>query len=402
MPTDQGVCVTEGTAARRLAYREFRAAELSGGQHEGTAPVGGGLRFARPAGTAEHRDPWGTGPAVRYEWTRWTAPVVDPGFDLGELVACWQATTPGRAWLEVAVAVADADREHWYPLARWADHDREIHPASVPDTGPTGRTSTDAFVAAVGGLRSYRLRATLYRPVGGAERPALTMLGAVASAGTGRGQPAGAPGPLVAAGGRVLDVPPFSQRIYSGQYPHWDGGGDAWCSPTSTSMVLAYWGLGPRPDEYAWVDPGYPDRFVHHAVRHCYDYAFQGAGNWAFNTAYAARFGCSAFVTRLRDLTEVESFVAAGIPLVASIRFAPGELTGADYPTNGHLLVVVGFTATGDVVVNDPAAPDRGSVRRTYDRAEFAAAWQGGSGGAVYVIHPAEVPLPPPPDEPNW
>lgn len=401
MPTEQGGRVT-GTVRRRLAYQAFHGADLAGGEHRGTVPAGGAVRLDRPVGTAEYRDPYGTRPLVRYEWASWTSPPVAPGFDLGEVVACWQAATPGRSWLEIAIGLTAGDTEHWYPLARWADHDGEIHPASVPDTGPSGRTSTDAFVAAAPGLRRHRFRITLYRPAGGADEPTVTMLGAVASTGTGRGQPAGAPGPLVAGGGRVLDVPPFSQRIYAGQYPQWDGGGDAWCSPTSTSMVLAYWGLGPGPDEYAWVQPDYPDPFIHHAVRHCYDYAFRGAGNWAFNTAYAARFGCSAFVTRLRDLTEAEAFVAAGVPLVASIRFAPGELAGADYRTNGHLLVLVGFDAAGDVVVNDPAARDRGSVRRTYDRAEFAAAWLGGSGGAVYVIHPPGVPLPPAPDEANW
>ena len=37
--------------------------------------------------------------------------------------------------------------------------------------------------------------------------------------------------------------------------------------------------------------------------------------------------------------------------------------------------MVVGFTQTGDVVVNDPAAQTRAGVRRTYDRGQFEDAW---------------------------
>jgi hypothetical protein len=396
---------------RRLRYREFRGAELATGETAGVLFHAGALRLGNPAGIIDYTDPHTGGSPMRYEWGSWISPPVLPGFPVAELVASWQARTPGGSWLELAVAVssgpdggrAGEDRPaRWYPLARWADHDERIRPASVPAGDQTGRTSTDAFVASRTDLVGYRLRGILYRPEGSSDCPTLSSVGAIASAGAVDPTTAGRPGPLVAAGGRILDVPISSQRAYSGQYPHWDGGGDAWCSPTSTSMVLRYWGVGPARAEYGWVRPDYADGFIHHAVRHCYDYSFQGAGNWAFNTAYTARYGMSAFVTRLRDLTEAERFIAAGIPLVASIRFAPGELTGAGYTTNGHLLVIVGFTAAGHVVVNDPGARDRDTVRRTYDRHEFAASWLAGSGGAVYVIHPPDVPLPPPPAEPNW
>jgi hypothetical protein len=39
-----------------------------------------------------------------------------------------------------------------------------------------------------------------------------------------------------------------------------------------------------------------------------------------------------------------------------------------------------------------------------YDRAAFERVWLGSAGGIVYVIHPADVRLPDPPDpaEPNW
>ena len=57
-------------------------------------------------------------------------------------------------------------------------------------------------------------------------------------------------------------------------------------------------------------------------------------------------------------------------------------------------MVIVGFDADGNVVVNDPAAPDNGSVVRTYQRGEFENAWIPKSGGLVYVVRNHEQPLP--------
>jgi hypothetical protein len=161
-------------------------------------------------------------------------------------------------------------------------------------------------------------------------------------------------------------------------------------------MVLGTWGLGPTSEEYAWVDPGYRDRFVDHAVRFTFDHAYHGAGNWSFNTAYAALYGAEAFVTRLRDVAEAEEYVAAGIPLVASVAFEKDDLPTAGYRTSGHLLVIVGFDEHGDVIVNDPAShrvPSNDEVRTVYPRAAFERVWLR-SRGLVYVIHPPGVPLP--------
>jgi hypothetical protein len=169
-------------------------------------------------------------------------------------------------------------------------------------------------------------------------------------------------------------------------------------------MVVGFWGTGPSAAETAWVTPP-QDAVVDHAARNVYDYTYDGCGNWPFNTAYAAEYGLEGFVTRLRSLAEAERFIAAGIPLVASVSFKKGELKGAGYGTNGHLLVIRGFTATGDVVVNDPAShliPDDAQVRVVYNREEFENVWVPHSGGIVYVIHPAGVALPPAPAQANW
>jgi len=252
-------------------------------------------------------------------------------------------------------------------------------------------------------LANWQLRVTLLRETGSTATPRVSLVGAMASAvPETKKLPAS---PSGGAEGIVLDVPTYSQETHIGHYPEYDNGGEAWCSPTSTAMVLDYWGAGPTAAETSWVDPTDPDPQVDHAARYVYDYAYQGAGNWPFNTAYAATRGLEAFVTRLRSLTEAEQFIKAGIPLVVSVSFKESELDGAGYGTNGHLMVIVGFDANGDVVANDPAShliQSNDEVRTTYDREQFERVWVGHSGGIAYVIHPESVPLPPAPAEANW
>src|SRR4029453_5111391 len=89
-----------------------------------------------------------------------------------------------------------------------------------------------------------------------------------------------------------------------------------------------------------------------------YDYHYQGAGNWPFNTAYAAERGLASDVTQLHNLREAEPFIRAGIPLAASVAWQSNERDGADIKsTNGHLMVIGGFMGNGDVIAYDPASP---------------------------------------------
>ena len=75
------------------------------------------------------------------------------------------------------------------------------------------------------------------------------------------------------------------------------------------------------------------------------------------------------------------------LPLVASIRYAAGELPGAPMlATGGHLVVVTGVDGEA-VLVNDPAAPYHGTVSRRYPLAAFSRAWFRHR-GAVYIVSP--------------
>ena len=333
-----------------------------------------------------------TGREGDQEYGTWTSPWVDPGFTLTELIPSWRALTPGGSSLRVEVRGRTADATgSWDAMARWAFTDRAIDRTSgSSQTDDLGRVSYDTWMT--GGVTAYQVRVTFLRPTGSAAQPSLDTLDAMASrlpsvSSVATSAVGPAPNPAL---GTVLPVPRYSQMIHEGEYPHYDGGGEAWCSPTSTTMVMAYYDALPSASTYSWVNDSYADPEVDHAARRVYDQNLGGTGNWAFNTAYAAGTTPQAFVTRLRSLREAERFIAAGIPLVASVSFGAGQLDGAPISsTNGHLLVIVGFRNNGDVVVNDPAASSKAGVRRTYGRGQFEALWLASSGGTVYLIHPA-------------
>jgi hypothetical protein len=388
-------------STRDVLYTTWSSdAELGTGTALGVAVSGGALTMAFAAG---QRDYSGT----TYDYATWTSPMVATGFDATEAVASWNADTPGACWVEVELrgVTALGNTTKWYVMGRWAADDTFIARTSVPTQGDLdGFIAIDTFVAAEGhGLTSWQVRVTLLRPTGSSLTPTVRSIGAMASRlPTDKDKVPVVPSTPMTAQGVVHAVPSYSQDIHFGQYPQWDGGGEAWCSPTSTSMVLAFWGSGPTPADYAWVDPSFADPWVDYAARNTFDLNYNGCGNWPFNTAYAGRFGLNGFVTRLRSLNEAELFIAAGIPLVCSLSFKKNEIPGLTYGTGGHLLVLAGFDATGQPVLNDPASPDDASVRKTVGRNEFEAAWLNTSGGIVYVIHPTSVALPAAPAQANW
>ena len=328
----------------------------------------------------------------------WTSPVVELPFAATELIPSWNADTPAGSWVEVFLRVCSAsDRSDWSPwfeLGRWA-RDLPADDAAVParTSVPGQRTAygvveVDTLLAGErGGFTAWQLRVRRHGEA------SLRYAATVASAGSPAASvTASRPG---RAAGTLLDVPPLSQQLHRGHYPQWDGGGASWCAATSLAMVLRFHRRGPSEQDLAWVEHPHDrdDRDVDHAARGTFDAAYGGCGNWAFGAAYAGSFGLDAFLTRLRDLTEAEALLAQGLPLVASVRHGEGELTGAGYTTAGHLLVITGITAEGDVACNDPAShgvPDNAQVPVVYDRAEFERAWLLGSGGLVYVVAPPD------------
>lgn len=379
-------------AADGMPAVAYQRADLAGGAREGVTLDGGALVLGSGGlASGTYADPH-AGRSVTYESGAWTGAWTVAPFPYDELIASWTAATPAGTWIRVEAQARGGGREtRWYTLALWASGDADIRRTTLRGQDDAdARVSFDTLLRARAALPfdAHRLRVTLHRRPGTAATPRVSAASAMASAAAQHRIPSPWTGAAV-----DLAVPMLSQETHTGHYPEYDGGGEAWCSPTSTAMILRFWGTGPTAADTA-LFPGaaHADGEVDHAARATYDWAYSGAGNWPFNTAHAATYGLDGFVTRLRSLGEAQRFFEAGIPLIASINgVLPGFLFGR---TNGHLLVIRGLTATGDVIANDPAVLSNGEVRKVYARADFERVWLGGSGGVVYVIRPARVPLP--------
>jgi hypothetical protein len=379
-PTDAGL-----TFHQWRSRADFAAGTASGSLRANTRP-GGGVTLASGQET-------GT----------WTSPVYYAPAPFQRLVPSWQADTPEDSWLEVKLSVLRSGRwSGWYRMGAWAFAESRIRRASIPGQADAdGSVAVDTYQANAfaGAPTGYRVRAELHAG-GGRAAPVLRAIAATTSGRRPTGPAAGGPSPTTIRRRVELTVPQLSQETHRGEYPGYDRGGEAWCSPTSVAMVLGYWHTGPTPGQLATLPPDpvfdgrhRADAMVDWAAMHTYDAAYRGAGNWSFNTAYAATYGLDASVRYLSSLRDAEAWVRRGVPVVVSIAWdntdasTANDLTGAALGrSGGHLLVVRGFTGRGDVIVNDPAAPANRSVRRRYDRAQFERAWLTASHGLAYVI----------------
>lgn len=161
---------------------------------------------------------------------------------------------------------------------------------------------------------------------------------------------------------RILDVPPRSQYVIESER--------GWCSPTSLSMLHAYHGI---------------DYDVPTTARAVFDRAYNGTGNWSFNMAFSGSLGFRAAVVYLRNLDHAQRLIDAGIPIAISYSWQGEELPGAPIGhSEGHLVVLRGFTANGDCAINDPAAPH---LQVVYPRAAIERIWQRNK-GVAYVVAP--------------
>ncbi len=244
------------TAAEHVTFTPWDfGARNPGGTYDGTRrAVGNGehaLELGTPTGTRSYTDPFATTPTAKtYDEGTWTSPRVSTAFGLTELVASWNAHTPGGSWVETSVqgVADDGTTSKWYVLGRWADDDAAFHPTSLGgQRDDLATVSIDTLVTRnAHTFDSYRIKVALLRPTGSTVTPSVGLVGAMASNVPDSDTPPVAP-PTTMTRTEVLDVPTYSQELHTGDYEQWDGGGEAWCSPTSTSMVVGYWKQGAEP-----------------------------------------------------------------------------------------------------------------------------------------------------------
>jgi hypothetical protein len=389
LPSAPATAATSSEAfARWTSTHDFAT-----GTSSGLAVGAGSVTLGTGMTTYSYDDPRVSGGAKKYARGIWTSPWKSTGFAARSLVPSWSINTPGGTWARVDVRVRSGSTTgSWDTIARYALGTSSIKRSSYSSQGDDlARVATDTVIANSGkSFSSWQVRVLLMRPYGTTSKPTLNAVNGIAASYLTR---TASTSTTTMTATKELAVPRYSQMIHRGEFPQYGGGGEAWCSPTSTAMVMRYFKHGPQPGDYTWSP--YANSMVDHAARYTFDYLYDGTGNWPFNTAYAAHYSLDTFVTRLRSLRDVEAFIKAGIPVAASIAFGRGELDGAPISsTPGHLLVITGISAGGRVIANDPAASSNSTVRRLYSRAQFEKAWLGGSGGVVYIIRPTSIPLP--------
>lgn len=320
-----------------------------------------------------------------------TSPEFRPSFAFREAVASWNAVTPPGTWMEISLRIrVEGSESPWYSMGIWSSETVSAERHSI--TGQSdefARILTDKLVAA-SAVESYRIRVRFFS-VDGLSAPTLRSLSLAYS-----DSPPAPSGVLNRASERsgtskrvegrstehrVPGVPRYSQMLYP-------DGGDAWCSPTCLAMVMGYW-LG---------DGDSAEKRVRSAVAGVFDRSYGGCGNWSFNVAHAGSRGFEAYVVRFSSMDELEPWIASGIPVVLSVSWNAEEgrpLLGAPIAkSRGHLTLLVGFDAMGDLLMHEPASPSDESVARGYDRKELEARWIEASGGTAYIVYPRGGPHP--------
>jgi hypothetical protein len=296
------------------------------------------------------------------------SPEIPLQLKVNEIIPSWNIELSAGGHLEVELRAIYPDRAtKFYAMGSWSGNTGNQKSRSFKDQkDDDGNVSTDTL-RLTKGAEKVQIRLTLKSEA----QSKLLLLGLCATDTSFTAEPLA---PNQAAWGKTVEVPERSQMAYPN--------GKVLCSPTTVSMLLAYWSRQSKRPEL--------DHDVPEIAKAIYDETWQGTGNWAFNMAYAGSCpGMQAFVTRMSDVAELEDWIAQGLPVGISVCY--DRLRGKGPGPNGHLVVCVGFTKEGDVVINDPGTSK--NVRKVFPRKNLQYAWAY-SHNTAYVVYPKETVLP--------
>jgi len=303
------------------------------------------------------------------------SPEIKTRGEWNQLVLSWNLDAPPGTFLKVeASAIFTNGATKFYSLGLWSSDDKAYPRASMRDQKDADGDVRADTLALTRLATAVQIRLTL----GGTNKTAPTLKFLGISLCNTNANPSPLP-PNRAAWGKILPVVERSQQSYPG--------GNGWCSPTSLSMALTYWRTHHHRDDWTLDAPAVAAGVADH------DFKF-ATGNWSFNTAFAGSLnGMRAYVTRFSDISELEDWIAAGIPVIISARYDLLQDGRAD-DFSGHLTVCRGFTENGDLVINDPWSNLKvESVQHIYKRANVIRAWAT-SRNTVYLLYPIGTKLP--------
>lgn len=325
----------------------------------------GGIRLSDDAAGGFHREG-----GIIFEHLRYSG-----GFN--EVIPSWNTLTPSGTGVTVAVAVSadgGANWSRWRELARWGSV--PVSPRGVSSEGLEGadewvKVDADTLLLNREGDR-LKVNVRLYSEQPD-RTPTLRML-SLAVRGGGGSERAMSRHPSKAWGKEL-----FVRHRSQGEAPP----DQSWrvCGPTSLTMALAACGVN------------IPLEAV---ITRCWDARNEIYGNWAFLAAAGSSLLAEHWqrlpgqrppqpgshagrVDWASDWNSVENEILHGHPCLLSIHYQAGELPGAPVAaSDGHLVMVSGFTKTGDVIVHDPAGRSAAAGRVVYDRAQLHRARHGG------------------------
>lgn len=303
-------------------------------------------------------------------WSLVSSPI-KPTIEFDQLILSWNVSGGRESTHSFSVQVLQGSE--WsssYVLGQWAPGAGQTNRTSIGgQKDELARVSTDTLVLSEP-AQTVRVRVDV-----GQDRAALSDLELVGLSFLDSNSEPSSFRSDRTAWGVELAVPQLCQMDYEG--------GEVWCSPTSVGMVLSHWANVKKRRELRLSVPA--------LAAEVFDPGWDGTGNWPFNTAFAGSFdGIRGYVVRLSDVVDLEAFISAGIPVTVSVAYSVLKRSPSR-SNDGHLVVCVGFTNDGDIILNDPARNPE--VRWVYNRADFVAAW-GRSKNTAYLIYPDSAPLP--------
>jgi hypothetical protein len=297
---------------------------------------------------------------------RWDGAVVKTEFPFLELLPSWNPLCPPDTGVTLHARVRMQHSGEWSPWLYFGQWGRTRHRTDRVTDFADGVVETD-ILELKRPADAYQLRVGFesftFDP---ATVPTVRKLAAVASG----DRPLRSP--IERAGQDATDLPasvdlPVPFRAQGDSNPALAG---EICSPTSVAMVMSYRGIDVPTIENALA---------------IYDVEYDLFGNWNRAVAQAGSLGLDAKLVRVRSVEQARRHLADGQPLIASIRFRKGEFpSNVMSQTAGHLIVIRGYDANGDFIVNDPASRNRGNGV-VYKADELARAWID-KGGVTYVI----------------
>ncbi len=295
-------------------------------------------------------------------------------FGANEMVLTWNADVPVGAWINIKfrVAAPGLDWSSWFDMGNWGSG-----PAAERNTEDEafGKLKVDQLVTKVK-FHTIQYMVEFHGSPEG-KHPLLRMV-TISYSHTGGGEIDKQL--MAAAGGKSVSLKaPWMSQLRPEDVEDEAMRAAGACAPTSMTMILNYYGVGVKITEVG---------------RRAFDPVARIYGNWAFLAATAADYGFSSWVHRFNNWTEARKLIESGAPVIISIAYPKG--TFKDDPekmSNGHLLVVRGFTKNGDVICNDPgtAFPGRGDGV-VYKWQELGEAFLGHGGVGIIVKPPVKYP----------